>query len=339
MRNLLYLIIIMLITGLTACSTVGRKSTDRPDWVSGNARQYPANLYLTGKGSSTTLNAASDRARAEIAKIFEVEIAEASVDRQQFERKTTAGKPDEVKQDLSVTRQIETRSERLLRGVEIADTWQDNENGIFYALAVLKRQPAARLLRAEIRQHDERTRRDIATAATESDLLKKIAAASRAVDEQQQRATLQRSLQILVPGNDAAPRWALGQLQADRDALLQRVTLVPHVSGEFRPDLQPLVEAAIARAGFSIRPDAQQVYRLDVGLDLDEPLLKDRWYWLRGTLEVRLLEGEESVRGVRRWPVKASAQNRDVIYRRLLDQVNTILLDELRATVFGFADK
>jgi hypothetical protein len=61
------------------------------------------------------------------------------------------------------------------------------------------------------------------------------------------------------------------------------------------------------------------------------------WYWQRGVLEVRLLEGATSrVRGAQRWPIKTSALARDGAVKRALDRADAILKKDLRSTIIVF---
>ncbi|MCD6042544.1 MAG: lipoprotein, partial [Burkholderiales bacterium] len=55
-----------------------------PDWVSGAAGEYRAAEYLIGRGQGPTGEEARDRARADLAKIFEAEVTAASADEQSF---------------------------------------------------------------------------------------------------------------------------------------------------------------------------------------------------------------------------------------------------------------
>lgn len=324
-----------LVLVLTACSG-GVKPNTQPDWISGSARQYPSGQYLTGRGSSARLDDASDRARADLAKIFEVEISEASQDLQEYQQESD-DEGQSSNTSLKVTRDIEVRTGRVLHGVEIAESWRDPDNGMFYALAVLKRQPAAQVLRDEINRRDDEAQRYIADARREQDMLDRIAAASKAVDTQVERAYLQRTLGIIVPGDRTVPRWPLARLRADRDALLQQLVFGTAASGNHADDLAPLLTSAIAQAGFGVQADRSPQYWLEATLDLDDPVYRDGWYWIRGTLGLTLLNPDKTVRGVKRWPIKSSAQKSDASFRRMLDQVDTILKKDLRSTVISFA--
>ena len=89
-----------------------------------NSSRYPASQYLIGRGAAADLDDAKDRARADLAKAFEVGISAESSDLQTFER-VTAGNNGEgtSKGQLKISRNIQTRTDRVISGIEIADLW------------------------------------------------------------------------------------------------------------------------------------------------------------------------------------------------------------------------
>src|SRR5690606_36438917 len=71
---------IVLAVGLAGCAS----SAVTPDWVSGAAGKYPPSRYLVGRGEAEGGEEARDRARADLAKVFEVRVAVESEDEQAF---------------------------------------------------------------------------------------------------------------------------------------------------------------------------------------------------------------------------------------------------------------
>src|SRR5690242_12646772 len=171
---------------LTACSS-SKPGDTRPDWVNGNSSQYPAATYLTGHGQSDNMALAKDRARAELAKNFSVNVSEQSTDTSSYSQDSGSGAPT-TKNSLDVSRNINTRTEQVLTGVEISDSWQDPKSLQYYALATLSRAKAATALRQQIGDLDAGTASSMSQAQNSSDLFDKIAAAGQAVDAQQTRA-------------------------------------------------------------------------------------------------------------------------------------------------------
>jgi hypothetical protein len=338
-RSILPLLVVLL---LGACATTPKNSGQpggQPDWVNGVSARYPANQYLIGRGSAADLDDAKDRARADLAKIFEVSISAESADLQTFERISQGNGEAETKGQLRISRNIQTRTDRVIRGIEIADLWQDPQTGTHYALAVLRRLQAAQTLRDDIQRLDDATQLYVAKARDEPDLLKRIAAASRAAEAQVERATVQRSLQIVdVTGRGVPPPWALEQLRSDRETLMQRMSMATRTSGSDGDAVHQILDGAVSASGFTIAAAAQAKYILSASLDLGDLEQREGWYWKKGTLEIALADADNKVRGTRRWNIKSSALTRDDAQRRALDQVNRILKDELRAVLISFAD-
>lgn len=99
---------------------------------------------------------ADNRARAEIAKIFDLYIAAMMKD---YQRSTTAGDFKASAEEQDVVSAQKTITEVTLRGVEIRDHWMNPASGALYALAVLdmenimKSLETAKNLSAKIRDH------------------------------------------------------------------------------------------------------------------------------------------------------------------------------------------
>jgi len=309
-----------------------------PDWVSGPAARYSASQYLIGRGQAASSDEARDRARADLAKTFEVNLSVESEDVQAF-RSTEGGSSERGQYQASSTRRVAARSDRVVEGVEIAETWQDPATKDYHALAVLPRLKAATALREDIVRQDDATRAQLDRARNAQDLLLKIAAAAQAVSLQSERAAMQKSLRVADPlGMGAEPAWNLDTLRADLDALLKRVKLEARASSDSDAALEPLVKGGLASAGFLADGDNRSDFALEGSLALDDLGRQDGWYWQRGTLEVRLIEtASQRVRGTRRWPLKSSALSHEGAVQRVFSQADAILKKELRATLIGFA--
>ena len=99
---------------LAACSSV--KPTDlKPDWVAGTSAAYPASTYLTGRGEADMLPLAQDRARADLAKTFSVNVSEQSKDQSSYSQ-SNAGATPVMQNTMDVSRNISTRTDAVLQG-------------------------------------------------------------------------------------------------------------------------------------------------------------------------------------------------------------------------------
>lgn len=322
--------------GLLGCAgSVRHEGKAPPDWVNGESARYSASQYLLGRGADAQLDNAKDRARADLAKTFEVAVSEESRDVQSV--KQQSGKEGmQQSGELDVSRAIKTRTDAIVRGMEIADVWRDPVSRQYYALAVLPRAQAARGLRQDIQDLDEATGGYIAQARGEGEGLSKIAAAMKAVTAQHERSGLQRMLRVLdVSGQGMSPKWNERELQADLDTLLARVSIAPRAAGHDSAALDTALRGALADAGLRTS-EGEADYVIEASLDLDDLGLREGWYWYVGRLELVLRDHSGEIRGSRRWPIKESSTVNSVARQRALDKAAEILKRALRTTLLDF---
>ena len=316
---------------LFACLGAACASTPtEPDWLNGESHRYPRNEYLIGRGEAPTREAAQDRARADIAKVFSVAVDAASMDTQNAKVDTAGG----VKLEQQASRSIATRTQQVIGGIQIADLWQDPTTKAFHALAVLPRLQTATRLRQQIDELDAGTRQRIAQSQQASDPLLKIAAAQSAVQSQQDRDALQKSLQIVdITGHGVESPWSSGKLKADRDALLQRVSISASVTGDAPAGTSEMVAGALAQAGFA-PGTADSPFLLQAQMPLTDLGMQEGWYWLRSSLTVVLMERNGGkVRGTHVWSLKANAPTRAEALKRLMAQADSTLKQELQGAI------
>ena len=128
-----------------------------PDWVllKGHT-QYPQSQYLLGVGiSEKGPSQAGDAARAKVAQNLKMNISSTMVDISTTEK-------------IRVERIIKTEVDAVLEGVEIKGTWLDQNNGVYYALAVVARNKAAFSIREKINKIESALLRNL-KAGTEAE--------------------------------------------------------------------------------------------------------------------------------------------------------------------------
>lgn len=306
-----------------------------PDWISGDSAQYKSSQYLIGRGQAATQEDAKDRARADLSKIFRVSVAAESEDVQKFKSSPTG--PGQYEGEAS--RRITTHTSQIISGIQIAELWQDPATKNYHALAILPRLQAAASLRQQIGQLDEATGNYIEQSRKSSDLFLKISAANQAVEAQQERASLQKSLQIVdVTGRGAESQWSVAKLNSDLDGLLKRVRIGSQVAADSPPGLTEIVGGALAKAGFMTETGQSPDFVLRARMDIADPGYQEGWYWQRGVLEVALSETATGrVRGTKRWNIKSSGSDRESAAKRALNQADAVLKQELRAAIIDMA--
>lgn len=320
--------ILSLLSGCASQPTV-------PYWVSGESAKYKSDQYLIGRGSADTQEEAKDRARADVAKVFQVAVVASSADTQSSKSDSSGA----VKFEEQASRQISTRTDQIISGIQIADIWKNPSNGNVHVLAVLPRLQTATSLRQQIGELDDATRNYIDQSRKEGDLFLKIAAASHALETQLEREGLQKNLQVVdITGRGVEPQWNSDKLKSDLDELLKRVSIAPRVAPGSPAGFEDIVGGALARAGFMPDTGDHPAFVLQARMNLNDLGLKDGWYWQRGNLEITLTEtANNRVRGTRQWTVKGNAQNTAEAVQRAMDEADAILKRELGDTIIGMA--
>ena len=203
------------VLALLACAGGG------PDWIDGSTEAYPHDRYLIGVGSGPGLDSARDRARAEIARSFEVHIEDEVLDRTES---STAAEGDPSARIVVEQIAIETRTTTAadLEGVRIAELWTDPDTQQTYALAVLDRQAAARVFLHEVQARDAELEGHLAAARVEQDALARVRALVRAVRASQARDVL--AARTRVVGGPAAASDAGGRTAEIERELLRAVS-------------------------------------------------------------------------------------------------------------------
>jgi hypothetical protein len=317
---------------LGGCAT----KPSQPDWIAGESAKYQSAQYLTGRGQAGTQEEAKDRARADLAKVFQVAVAADSEDVQSFRTDPEGGAGQYEGQS---SRRISTSTEQIVRGILIPELWQDPVTKNHHALAVLPRLQAAASLRQQVTLLDDAIKNNIEQSRKNTDLFLKIAAASRALDIQLEREGLQKSLQIVdLTGRGVETQLSSAKFKSDLDDLLKRVRIASQVSNDSQAGFADVISGALAQAGFMIETGDRPDFSLKSRLNLSDMGLVGGWYWQRGTLEITLTEvGSGRIRGTKRWPIKSSATDRETAVKRALDQADEVLKKELGDVIINMA--
>lgn len=307
----------------------------QPDWVSGDSAEYPGTQYLVGRGVGASEEEAQNRARGDLATIFEVRV------KVQTESSTTiaiSGKSGQVSK--IATQRVSAKTDKVVSGVTIAKIWRDPVTKDFHALAVLSRAKAGAALREEIGKIDDEVQQRADSAKAATDPLLKIAALSRAIDTSVKRDGFQASLQVVSPsGQGIEAPISRASLQASLDEALKRVRIAPEVADDGGEKGFPaLLKGGLAAAGFLASDNTEAELVLVGKLSLNDLGRQANWNWVRATVEVSLVEKASGrVRGSKTWPVKASAQDADTARSRALIEVEKLFRQELRSAIISFS--
>ena len=334
------IVLLAVILFLTACASTG---SNIPDWVNGKSSDYPINKYLLGKGQDTHQSVARDRARADLAKIFEVAITEQSNDETSY-KSSIVNQKQSTQLDTSTSRQITSRTEKIISGIEIAEIWQDKKSDQFHILAILNRMKAANSQREQINKLDDKTAQAIRRARQMRDPLEKLGLASIALQSQIEREAYQKQLKIIeYSGMGLSSPYNLTTLLNDRNSLLKRLkiqTILKYNAEDLNNPITGLndtIKGAVATVGFTNINNNTADYILNVSLQIDKNKDSQGWYWQKGILEINLQEqATKKIRGSKQWRIKESSQNEKMSAKRVHDKIDHLLKTQLRETLVGF---
>lgn len=215
-----------------------------PTWIVGKADAYPVQAYLTGVGSGRERGLAEDRARSEIAKIFQVDVrSRESAEESHWLVRGRAGESTEYRQ--AVSSDLSATSGRVLQGVKIAEVWKNPDTGEFFALALLERMSVAASLRSAIADLDSRIVTQVRMAEEESAGLRQLGYYLRALRLLQERLPLAGDLRVVAPdGRVPPPPVALGEVTARAD----RIAAGIHVGVKLEGDREGIVAGGLNSA-------------------------------------------------------------------------------------------
>lgn len=333
-KHVIAVFLSLVILLVSSCAGDSKKQQQQqPDWIVGEAEDYPKSLYILGQGSATSLDSAKQRARADLAKVFEVAISETSSEIQ----KVAIDADQTATAEFKAQRAISTKVNQVLSGAQIAETWRDPQSNEYHALATLDRDSTARALRTDIRHLDDVTANYINKAQQQDDRLRLVDYAYNAYEAQLKRTALQKKLRVVdLSGRGIPAQVELAKLKADYEQVLGRVRIVAYSEDEF---IQNLLAAGISQAGFNADSSHPPRYVLSGSLQTTPVIRRDGVYWLNASLDLALKENEKdgSVRGTDRWEVKVSATEEVLLQKRLEDELNHLNKTKLQDMIMGFA--
>jgi hypothetical protein len=182
---------------LCAASAWAGIKNPKPDWVDGDSMEFPREKYLNGVGSSDDRAVAQDRARGEISRIFSSQVTVNTASQaSETTRQASTGK-DENSFSQSVAQSVDTVSKKVLEGVEIRETWQDDASRVWYALAVLDKEKAVAAVSDKITDFDAQVKQWYAQMAQASDKLPKVKAGMKLLALFKVRRDLESDLRVL----------------------------------------------------------------------------------------------------------------------------------------------
>ena len=189
--------ILPILIALACAATAGAGSHAKPEWVDGASMQFPHEHYLTGVGSADDRATAQERARGEIAKIFSSQMTVNSASQATESTTQASGSKDQNSFSQSVALSVENVSKKLLEGVEIHETWQDEASRVYYSLAILDKSKAVSAVTDKIADMDAQVKQYYAQMAQATDKMPRVKAAMKLLALFKARKDLEADLRVL----------------------------------------------------------------------------------------------------------------------------------------------
>jgi hypothetical protein len=307
----------------------------QPDWINGSSMEYPDGQYLVGRGVGSTEAEAQNRARGDLATIFEVRVQVAD------ENTTTVAKSGNQEQVSKLaTQRVSAKTDKVISGIKIANIWRDPATMDFHAFAVLSRAQASASLREELGKIDEDVQQQIKIAQAAQDPLLKLGALAHALDVSIKRDGFQASLKVVDPaGRGVEAPVSQATIRTQINDILKNVLIATEVADNAGlPEFSGILKGGVAAAGFLATHPEKADLVLVGKLSLTDLGRRENWNWVRATVEISLVEKVSGrVRGSKTWPVKASAQDAQTARSRALIEVEKLFKEELRPAIIGFA--
>lgn len=259
----------------------------RPDWLSGSPEGYPENTYLTAVAADKTRQGAVDRARGEIAKIFSVHVIGRDTASEAAWLSRLDGELAEQYRQ-SVQSDLVAVTDRMLEGVRIAETWQDEDSGEYYALAVLDRLRMARDLRVRISDLDQEILEHVRLGERAQSPVRKLSHYMQAMEALDRRGPLAADLRIVDPAGSIA---SLTHTPAEVQGRLEEVASGIGVGVELEGDSGGIVKGEVVQAlagiGMQLSPSWEQDLVMDGQVVVEEYRTGDPWHWSVASAQVQ----------------------------------------------------
>lgn len=304
---------LMMAIFITACSS-GTENDTRPQWIDKASNLYPEQQFLSAVGEGSTRNLAAKNALANLTEIFSVNVsAETKSITDAVKKQSAVGVTSESATIFNRT--VQTRTEQAVKGVEIKESWQSPQ-GNYYALAVLEKSSAADNLRSSITEMDKQSADYIDYSIHQApNVIASINALRSARDLQMSRKMANVQLKYisgLGMGSD---------ISSDKiEQLIRQKLAALEVSVEAEDKrTKKAIQSGLAAMGVKLVDSA--AVKVVAAMDITEPVQLNSWYWLRGSIELSIVE-QQQVISRKRWPVKVSAQQAEMLTPRLQDKLS-----------------
>ncbi len=254
MKNASYKLLIILALILLLCSCA-KKIPGPPAWINGNPDEYPRVKYMHAVGVAATHEEATQTARAEIAKQFNVKIETLLTTLAQYTGMEGASGSSWILNN-SVSELTRTYVDETVQGIEIARTWNDTQKGRVYALAVLERSPARRRIEQRVMDLDSEIAKLVERSDGGDSNLARLRPLVTALALMKEREIKNNQLSVINPtGQGLDGEISSAALNEKLNAALEKVNIKVDIGGDSAQVVNSAVVASLNNGRLSVGGD------------------------------------------------------------------------------------
>lgn len=228
-------------------------SQARPAWIDDPHHTYPSAEYLTGVGQAEDRQGAADQAYAAVARIFKVTVDSQAKDWETYFLTEKRGATTEERR-LALETVTKVSTDKVLENVRIMETWYDQAQGIYYALAVMDRAQAEMALVDRLWELDQAIEADMAESRRVSDAVLKVRKLRRAARNMLVRDVYNADLRVVrLSGQGVHSPYQADKILQELDAVLATdLQVAVHVIGDQAEVTQQALIEGLVREGLSV---------------------------------------------------------------------------------------
>lgn len=223
-----------------------------PRWaVTGQSDAWPREAFVTGLGRGQTQEMADDLARAEIAKVFEVEVHATTAQVETYGEASNSAGAYGWEKSADVTQAVESETRKTLSGVEVVDRFPGR--GTYASYAVLDRAKASATLHARASDLAARARALWDEAGATPDPMVAARDLYQASVALARLESVNADLRVLgVRGPVSGPVRASEAFAAFKDRVRRDLPISVSVAGDGAGRVQAAVKSALSARGIEV---------------------------------------------------------------------------------------
>jgi len=262
---------------------------------------YDLNKYLIGTGVADTEKSAKSRARSDLAKVFEVEVKEDTLDTSQFQSGAKG-----VNKSWKINRNISTYTNKVLTGVQIASVKKDKKTQQYRAIALLPRDQAATSLKQQLNLVDTDINALLNDADTTNNLLESVRLNYKALVKQKQREQLQKALVVVdTSGEGITSSQSYVQVAQKLSASIQQLRFSVVLKGQSKLDIVKITHSALANVGVTVTADGD--YQLQTSIQVIDLGVQQDWNWFKALVSLQIKDAQRRPLAEKKVEIKVAA--------------------------------